>query len=282
MSGKDSGLLVSSDWLAAHLDDDDVKVVDGSWYLPAEKRDPRAEYVAAHIPGAVFFDIDGVSDTSNPLPHMFPDTDKFANEVGKLGITNGDRVVAYDGGTMAAAGRVWWMFRAFGHERVSILNGGTGKWRAENRPLEADAPEMVASQYSARFNPGLVRSVDDVFSIIESGREQILDARSSGRFTATEPEPREGMRAGHMPGAFNLPYADLLAEDGTLRPAEELRVCFAKCGVDLGQPIVTSCGSGISATVLLLGLHLLGHAKNALYDGSWTEWGGRADTPIDT
>ena len=282
MSGKKEDLLVASDWLAAHLADDHIKIVDGSWYLPGEQRDPRAEYAAAHIPGAVFFDIDGVSDTSNPLPHMFPDADKFAAEVGKLGISSGDHVVTYDGGSTAAAGRVWWMFRAFGHAQISILNGGTQKWRADGRALEAGVAEVIPVSYPVSFNPGLVRSLEDVLSVVENGQEQILDARSAGRFSAEEPEPRQGMRAGHMPGAFNLPYADLLATDGTLRPTDELRARFAASGVDMDKPIVTSCGSGISATVLLLGLHLLGHEKNALYDGSWTEWGGRADTPIET
>jgi thiosulfate/3-mercaptopyruvate sulfurtransferase len=191
-------------------------------------------------------------------------------------------VITYDGGSMAAAGRVWWMFRAFGHQRISILNGGTRKWRAEDRALEAGAAEATPVRYSAHFNPGLVRSLEDVLSVIENGQEQMLDARSAGRFSATEPEPRAGMRAGHMPGALNLPYTDLLAEDGTMRPIEDLRACFTESGVDLDKPIVTSCGSGISATVLLLGLHLLGHEDTALYDGSWTEWGGRADTPIET
>ena len=282
MNANYSDVLVSSEWLAAHLNDDDIKVIDGSWYLPAENRDRHAEYAAVHIPGAVYFDIDGVSDTSNPLPHMFPDADKFAAEVSKLGISNSNRVITYDGGSMAAAGRVWWMFRAFGHEEISILNVGMRKWRAEGGSLESGVSEATPAQYSARINPGLVRSLEDVLSVVENGREQMLDARSAGRFSASEPEPREGMRAGHMPGAFNLPYTDLLAEDGTMRPIAELKACFADFGVNLDQPIVTSCGSGISATVLLLGLHLLGHQKNALYDGSWTEWGGRADTPIET
>ena len=282
MTTKYSDSLVSTDWLAAHLNDDDVKVVDGSWYLPAENRDGQSEFATAHLPGSVFFDIDDISDTPHPLPHMFPDAKDFAESVGKLGITDSDHVIAYDGGTMAAAGRVWWMFRTFGQKRISVLDGGMGKWSSEGRSVESGTRDPNPTTFTATANMELVRSLDDVLAMIGSKDEQILDARSTGRFTAAEPEPRSGMRAGHIPGAFNLPYLDLLAEDGTMRDKDELRPLFAKCGVDLEMPIVTSCGSGISATVLLLGLHQLGHENNALYDGSWSEWGSRTDTPIDT
>ena len=282
MSDNTENVLVSSNWLAAHLNDADVKIVDGSWYMAAENRDPHDEYATAHLPGAVYFDIDAISDTSNPLPHMFPDTNTFAAAVSKLGIANGDHIVTYDGGSMAAAGRVWWMFRAFGHERVSVLDGGMRKWREDGGAVDSGTADPAPTSYTARLKPELVRSLDDVLSLIEDQREQILDARSTGRFNAVETEPRAGMRSGHMPGAYNLPYLDLLAEDGTMRPIEELKRHFTESGIDFSKPIVTSCGSGVSATVLLLGLHLLGHEKNALYDGSWTEWGGRADTPIET
>jgi thiosulfate/3-mercaptopyruvate sulfurtransferase len=272
--------LVSTEWLADNLGQARLVVVDGSWYLPAEKRDPKAEYAAGHIPGAVYFDIDTIADTTSPLPHMFPSAESFAQAVGRLGIANTDRIVCYDGGSMSAAGRVWWMFRAFGHGRVAILNGGSGKWRREGRAVTAALPDPAPQAYEARLDPALVRSVEDVLAIAADGAEQILDARSAGRFQGTAPEPRAGLRSGHMPGASNLPYTDLLAEDGTMRPTDELTTLFAASGINLEEPVVCSCGSGVSATVLLLGLYLLGHEGGSLYDGSWSEWGSREDTPV--
>lgn len=282
MSNEVTGALVSTDWLGERLGDDTVKVLDGSFYLPAEKRDAKAEFAAAHIPGAQFFDIDEVSDKSSDLPHMFPDEATFAAAVGAMGIGNDDTVICYDGGKMTGAGRVWWMFRAFGHSSVAILNGGMTKWKAEARPTEAGGSSPAPATYTARFDPAFVRSREQLLATIESGDRQILDARSAGRFTGREPEPRAGMRSGHMPGALNLPYTDLIAADGTLKPEAELRAALAGAGIDFGRPVVTSCGSGVSATVLLLALHQLGHPDLSLYDGSWSEWGSRDDTPVVT
>ncbi len=280
MSYERGDALISTAWLAEHLDDDELVVVDGSWYLPAEKRDPKAEYAEAHIPGAVYFDIDTIADDTSSLPHMFPSPERFASAVGELGVANTDLVVCYDGGSMTAAGRVWWMFRAFGHDRVAILNGGSGKWRREDRPMTAALPEVAARTYVARLNPALVRSVEEMVEIAANGSEQILDARSAGRFQGTAAEPRAGLRSGHMPGAYNLPYTDFLAEDGTLKPTGDLMALLGASGIDLEKPVVCSCGSGVSATVLLLGLYVLGHEGGSLYDGSWSEWGSRDDTPV--
>jgi thiosulfate/3-mercaptopyruvate sulfurtransferase len=282
MSYARNDVLVPTEWLAQRLGEPNLKVVDGSWYLPTEKRDPKAEYAAGHIPGAVYFDIDEVADRSIPLPHMFPSAAQFAEAASALGISNDHTVAVYDGGSMSAAGRVWWLFRAFGHDKVRILDGGGRKWRAEGRPWTAEPPGVSPARFEARPRPALVRSIGDVLGVIDKGGAQILDARSAGRFAGTAPEPRAGLRSGHMPGALNLPYTDLLAADGTMRPAEELRALFEKSGVDLKQPVVASCGSGVSATVLLLGLHLLGHEGGSLYDGSWSEWGSRTDTPVVT
>jgi len=281
MRGEAVPLLVDTAWLAERLGDPAVRVLDASWYMPAEKRDPKAEYRAGHIPGAGYFDIDAIADKGDPLPHMFPDADTFAREVGRLGVGNRHHVVAYDGGKLTASARCWWMFRAFGHERVSVLDGGIGKWRAEGRPVEqGTAAAAEPASFTARVVPGLVASLDDVKAVVESGAKQILDARSAGRFHGRDPEPRAGLRGGHMPGAKNQPFVELLRPDGTFRDEAELKAKFAAAGLDLTRPVVTTCGSGVSAAVLLLGLHRLGHTDNALYDGSWTEWGGRSDTPV--
>lgn len=274
--------LVGTDWLAEHLNDGDMRVVDASFYLPTEGRDPRAEFAEVHIPGARFFDIDQIADTGNPLPHMFPSAERFGAEVGALGIGNGARVVCYDSGSMMASCRAWWMFRAFGHEQVSVLNGGLRKWRAEGRPVESGVPSPEPVRFEAAFRPGMVRLLDQVRDIVDKGGETIVDVRAAGRFNGSEPEPRPGMRSGHMPGAVSLPYGRILNSDGTFRDAAAIGDAIAGAGLAGTDRIVASCGSGVSAAVLLLGLHLIGHRQLALYDGSWSEWGGRQDTPVVT
>ena len=275
--------LVSTEWLAERLSAPDIRIVDGSWYLPAMKRDPKAEFAAAHIPGAVYFDIDEIADTSSPLPHMLPKPETFASRVKKLGLGDGNRIVVYDGLGLFSAARVWWMFRVFGHEDVSVLDGGFRKWKAEGRPTESGPPAPRERHFTARVNSLLVRDVDDVKRNIASGREQVVDARSPGRFHAREPEPRQGLRGGHIPGSKNLPFGEMTdPATGTLLPAEAIEGKFRAAGIDPEKPIVASCGSGVSACALALGLHLIGARQVAVYDGSWTEWGGRPDTPIET
>jgi thiosulfate/3-mercaptopyruvate sulfurtransferase len=273
--------LVTATWLAGELGAPDLRIIDGSWHMPALARDARAEFTAAHIPRAVFFDIDRTADSSVPLPHMLPSASVFSSSVGALGIGNDDRVVVYDVRGVVSAARVWWMFRAFGHERVAVLDGGLPAWRAEGRPLEQGEPKPTARHFAARFRPELVRDVAAVRANLVTEREQVVDARSRGRFAGTEPEPRAGLRRGHIPGSANVPYEILYRDDGTLLPPTALREAFAQAGVQLDKPIVTSCGSGITACVLALGLHVLGREDAAVYDGSWADWGGRADTPID-
>jgi thiosulfate/3-mercaptopyruvate sulfurtransferase len=273
--------LVSTEWLARHLSAPDVRVVDGSWYLPAMHRDAKAEFAAARIPGAVFFDIDEIADTSSPLPHMLPTPEKFSARVRKLGLGDGNRIIVYDGAGIFSAPRVWWMFRVFGHEDVAVLDGGLPKWRHEGRPLASDAGVPRDRHFTARVNSLLVRDLEQLRRNLTSAREQVLDARSRGRFFGTEPEPRPGLRSGHIPGAKNLPWNDLVdPEANTMLPAAALAERFKAAGIDPQKPTVCSCGSGISACTLALGLHLLGARQVAVYDGSWTEWGGRQDTPV--
>jgi len=274
--------LVGTDWLAENLTSPEVRVLDGSWYLPAQKRDGKTEFAEAHIPGARHFDIDEISDRTNDLPHMLPSAADFAATVGAMGIGNENHVVVYDGIGLQSAGRVWWMFRAFGHDRVSVLNGGLPKWRAEGHALTADAAGPAAATFTAEFRGDLVRGVEDMKANLGSAREQVLDARAQGRFDASEPEPRQGLRGGHIPGSRCLPYPGLIdPETKTVRDAASLRGAFEGAGIDLAAPIVTTCGSGVSACILGLGLYLIGRKDVAVYDGSWSEWGSREDTPVE-
>lgn len=274
--------LVSTEWLAAHLDAPDVRVVDASWHLPAAGRDARAEFNEAHIPGAVFFDIDEIADTASDLPHMLPSPEKFSSRVRKLGLGDGSHLVIYDNSDVRSAARVWWMFRYFGYRDVCVLDGGLAKWMTEGHPTE-DLPTMAhVRHFTPRIDTTVVRNRDEVMRIVEGGGEQIVDARSPARFSGEEAEVREGLRSGHIPGAFNVPSGRLFKEDGTYKSVDELKTLFEDAGIDLTKPIVTSCGSGITACNLALALDRIGARDVAVYDGSWTEWGAGTETPVET
>ena len=273
--------LVTTEWLAAHLGEPDLKVVDATFYLPHLKRDARAEFEQAHLPGAVFFDIETISDHANPLPHMLPDPHAFADAVGALGIGTGDRLVAYGGRGLIASARVWWTFRVFGHERVAVLDGGSAKWKQEGRPVESGMPSPAPRPFAPTLHKELVADLDRMLATLERHDAQIIDARSRGRFAATEPEIRPGLRGGHIPGSLSLPYNELFSpDDDVLRPEADVRGAFQGAGLDLARPVVATCGSGVSAAVLALAMYRLGRRDAAVYDGSWTEWGGRRDTPV--
>ncbi|MEM7524485.1 MAG: 3-mercaptopyruvate sulfurtransferase [Pseudomonadota bacterium] len=282
MPQSDPKLLVSTEWLASHLSAPDVKVLDGTWRLPGQGGDPREDFEAAHIPDARFFDIDDVSDKASSLPHMLPSVEKFVSRVRRLGVGDGHRVVVYDQDGLFSAARVWWMFRVFGHEDVAVLDGGLKKWIAEGRPTDDMPAQPRERHYTGRKNASLVRDVTQVAASLKVGEEQIVDARSPARFRGDEPEPRKGLRAGHIPGAKNVHYATLFNADGTMKPVEDTRAVFEAAGVSLDKPIITSCGSGVTAGILALALARLGHRKTAVYDGSWTEWGAYPDLAVET
>jgi thiosulfate/3-mercaptopyruvate sulfurtransferase len=258
-------------------------VIDGSWYLPGSGRDAAREYLAGHIPGAVFFDLDASSDTSTSLPHMLPDGEHFAARMSALGLNDTDDLIVYDGsGANLSAARVWWTFRVFGHSRAAVLDGGMAKWRAEERPVEQGRMTPQPGRFSARLDQAFVRDLAAMRSNLLTRREQVVDLRAAGRFAGLDPEPRPGLRGGHMPGSRNLPYTSLVAADGTILPEPQLRGRLAAAGIDLSQPIIATCGSGTSACTLLLALELLGHKEASLYDGAWTEWASSSDTPVET
>jgi thiosulfate/3-mercaptopyruvate sulfurtransferase len=282
MADDDPRTLVSTAWLADHLGSPDLRVLDGSYHLPGVGRDPRAEYEAAHIPGARFFDIDEISDSNSALPHMLPSAEKFISRVRAMGIGDGHQVVVYDSVGLFSAARVWWMFRVFGHLDVAVLDGGLPKWLAEGRPVDDEPPVTRDRHFTARKDQSLVRDVTEVAAAMKLGSEQIVDARAAERFRGEAPEPREGLRAGHIPGALNLPFTQTLNPDGTMKDTDTLRALFEGAGVDLSRPMINSCGSGVTACVLALAQARLGVKRSAVYDGSWTEWGAYHDLPVET
>ena len=275
--------LTETDELDRELDAPDLVIVDASWYMPGEGKNAREEYLAEHIPGAIFFDIDEIADTKSKLPHMLPPPEKFSSRMRSMGIGDGMRIVIYDSQGLFSAARVWWTFRVMGVEDVSVLNGGLPKWKREGRKLESGEPRArSARHFTARRNADLVRDASDIKALLKDKSAEIVDARSAERFAGKVPEPRPGLRSGHIPGAHNLPHAKLLNKDGTLKSPREIERLFEAAGADLGKPVVTSCGSGITASVLALALAEIGHRKTAVYDGSWSEWGADQSLPIET
>jgi len=281
VSTNKSRFVVSADWVEQQLGTPHFRIVDASWYLPAHKRDGKQEYASGHIPGAVFFDQDAIADHDTGLPHSLPSPDFFAEEVGKLGITDTDTIVVYDGPGFFSAPRVWWMLRVMGAETVYVLDGGLDGWKAAGKPLETEAPQIEPAEFHAEFKANRVTSFSDMRAVVETGEKQVADARGAGRFTGDEAEPRAGMRSGHMPGARSLP-ATAFSENGHFKDLPTIRKMIAEAGIDLSKPVVTSCGSGVTAAVVTLALESLGHSDNLLYDGSWSEWGSKEDTPIVT
>jgi thiosulfate/3-mercaptopyruvate sulfurtransferase len=283
MTERTKSWLTETDQLVAELDAPDFVIIDGSWHMPSDGRNARAEYLEEHIPGAIFFDIDEIADTKSKLPHMLPPPEKFSSRMRSMGIGDGSRVVVYDTAGLFSAARVWWTFRVMGHDDVTVLNGGLPKWKREGLPLESGEPRLRSTRhFTSRRNADLVRDVFDMKTLLKDHSAQIVDARSAERFAGKAQEPRPGLRSGHIPGAHNLPYAKLLKQDGTLKSQAQIEALFSQAGVDLSKPVVTSCGSGITASVLALALAEIGHRRTAVYDGSWSEWGADEKLPIET
>jgi thiosulfate/3-mercaptopyruvate sulfurtransferase len=282
MAVDDPKTLVSTKWLAAHLSDPDMRVLDASWYLPDMNRDPRAEYDAEHIPSARFFDIDEISDQASDLPHMVPPIEKFMSRMRAMGVGDGHQIVVYDGAGLFSAARVWWLFKLMGQNDVAVLDGGLPKWKAEGHPTEDMAPIVRDRHMMVRRQNHMVKDVTQVSSASKLGDYEIIDARAPARFQGAAPEPREGLRSGHIPGSKNLFFKSLLNQDGTMKDAVAIKAAFERAGVNLNKPAITTCGSGVTAAVLSLGLSLIGKIDHALYDGSWTEWGQFPTLPIAT
>ncbi len=281
MPHSDPKTLVSTDWLARHFKDPDLRIIDASWYLPAAGRDPKAEYDAGHIPGARFFDIDEIADTRSDLPHMAPQPEKFISRMRAMGIGDGHQVVVYDGAGVVSAARVWWLFHLFGKTDTAVLDGGLPKWRAEGRALEDMPPIMRDRHMTVQRNAMLVKDVTQVAAAAKLKEAQILDARSAARFKGVEAEPRQGLRQGHIPNSINIPFTTLLNEDGTMKPVAELAAIMRAAGVNMKTPAITTCGSGVTAAIISLALERLGHENHALYDGSWAEWGMYNDLKVE-